>query len=121
MQVAALIVIVIFWFFGSLFWGNMAKVIAGNRGLNERIAFKLGFFTWFVGLVIVVASHPDQPMARSDSPTSDISSAPRPKEVVSHQPLRSVGDEVAKLVALRNSGDLSADEFDEQKKTVLGK
>ena len=51
--------------FVCFIWGMIAKTAAVARGLNERSAFWLGFCLWFVGVIIVLASHPERPPAPS--------------------------------------------------------
>ena len=104
---APLIVVAILWFFVSLFWGNVAKVIGGNRGLNERISFKLGFLFWMIGVGIVALGKPEVSTAIGRGEHDESGSTPL------------IADELAKLAVLRDSGVLSALEFDRQKRGLL--
>jgi hypothetical protein len=104
--------VVIMWLGGSLFWGSLCKVMAGNRGLNERSAYWLGFMIWFIGLVIVLATKSEQ--------AAPASASSQPVPLPATAPQLSVADEIAKLAALRDAGELSLDEYEAQRSKLLG-
>ena len=107
--------------FVCFIWGMIAKTAAVARGLNERSAFWLGFCLWFVGVIIVLASHPERPSA-PPPPVRHNAVQPPASMPATQRPVSesTTADELTKLAALRQSGFLSAEEFEEQKRRLLG-
>ena len=105
-------VIILGWLFFSLFWGSLCKVIASNKGLRERNAYWLGFFLWFLGLIVVIASSPEQPR-RVEQPATV--AAPGP----AHLTAPSIADEIGKLARLRDAGELTPEQYEAQRARLL--
>ena len=101
------------WLFFSLFWGSLCKVIAGNKGLRQRNAYWLGFFLWFIGLIIVIASNPGQPLGVEQPATVAA-------KHLTPTPTLSVADEIEKLARLRDAGELTSDQYEAQRARLLG-
>ena len=105
-------VIILVWLFFSLFWGSLCKVIAGNKGLRQRNAYWLGFLLWFIGLIVVIASSPEQSHS-VEQPARVAAQRLAPATAMS------VADEIEKLARLRDAGDLTPEQYEAQRARLL--
>lgn len=96
-QTGYIIIVILVVFFVNIFWGAICEYVAKNKGYSKNF-FWLGFFLWFIGLIILGCMR-DNTLKQNINFSSSIE----------------------QLVQLREKGMITQAEFEESKKKILNK
>ena len=96
----------------SYIWGMIGKTMAVAKGLNQRSAFFLGFFLWFVGLIVIAATTKETNTPVAVNPQGRGTHRARPAGT------QHLAESLRQLNALHSEGLLTDDEYETKRQAV---